>query len=345
MLLAKEMAALVELLPMPEIVATGYAIEEIELLCDSAGSRRPAIEEKPLAAIDRSKPAVTQLGDCWHIGDHKLICGDALMADTYVRLLGREKADLVITDPPYNRKINGELFSTDSKRHDEFVQASGEMSRSQFQHFLMDMCINLASFSRSGSLHYIFMDWRSIGDLLAAGEVHYHALLNLIVWMKTNGGGMGSFYRSQHELVALFKHGKRSHKNNVALGVNGRNRTNIWQFSGANSAVGRADSKMHPTVKNLEMITEAIRDASDQGDLVLDSFAGSGTLLLAAQQAGRRARLIELDPYYCDVIVARSAKVGLEAMLESTGQCYLEVELERSTGPAQISDNWEGLGE
>ncbi|MCW3797188.1 DNA methyltransferase [Sphingomonas sp. BN140010] len=328
-LLAKELAELVELLPMPELLATGYELDQIELLQDAANSQVKVKEEPEPCAVDRSVPAITELGDCWLIGDHRLICSDALKAETYDRLLGRERADLVITDPPYNRKVNGEISGLGSTKHAEFVAGSGELSRPEFQQFLSDMCRNLAAFSRSGSLHYIFMDWRSIGDLLQAGEGHYDGLQNVIVWMKTNGGGMGSFYRSQHELVTLFKKGKRAHKNNVALGVNGRNRTNVWQFPGANSSSRRADLKLHPTVKNADMIAEAIRDASDRGDLVMDGFAGSGTLLIAAEQTGRRARMVELDPYYCDLILTRAAHVGLFVSLESTGQSPSEVAAER----------------
>ncbi|MBA3243461.1 MAG: site-specific DNA-methyltransferase [Acidobacteria bacterium] len=182
------------------------------------------------------------------------------------------------------------------------------------------------------------MDWRSIGDLLSAGEAHYDGLQNIIVWVKSNGGGMGSLYRSQHELVALFRHGKRPHKNNVALGANGRNRTNVWQYPGANSAGCRADLKLHPTVKNLDMITEAIRDASDRGDLVLDGFAGSGTLLLAAERAGRRARLIELDPYYCDLIVERARGVGLQGHLERSGEDFQQASVDRRAGAGPGAD-------
>ena len=337
-LLAKEIASLVELLPMPELSATGYELEEIEILRDLAGSRVKPKKILQFPAVDRSLPAVTRIGDCWKIGDHKLICSDALEDQTFVKVLGREKADLVITDPPWNRKVNGDLFAGGSILHEEFVQASGELSRSQFQRFLLAMCKNLAAYSRSGSLHYIFMDWRSIGDLLSAGEAHYDGLLNIIVWMKSNGGGMGSLYRSQHEMVALFKSGKRSHKNNVELGANGRNRTNVWQYPGANSPSQRENLKAHPTVKNLEMITEAIRDASDRGDIVLDCFAGSGTSLLAAAETGRRARLVELDEYYCDLIIMRAREAGLQASLESNGQGFEEVATSRRIG-ANGSEN------
>lgn len=175
------------------------------------------------------------------------------------------------------------------------------------------------------------MDWRSIGDLLSVGEAHYDALLNIIVWMKTNGGGMGNLYRSQREFVALFKHGKRAHKNNVELGANGRNRTNVWQYPGANSAARRGDLKLHPTVKNPDMITEAIRDASDPQDIILDPFCGSGTLLLAAEQSGRRARVMELDPYYCDLIILRAQERGLRCELQATGRTWAEEGTARSS--------------
>lgn len=153
---------------------------------------------------------------------------------------------------------------------------------------------------------------------------------------------MGSLYRSQHELVALFKHGKRPHKNNVALGANGRNRTNVWQYPGANGAGRRGDLKLHPTVKNLDMITEAIRDASDRGDIVLDGFAGSGTLLLAAEQASRRARLIELDPYYCDLIISRARDAGLDSTLVTTGECYSDVVVRRRRDPEGSRETIDG---
>ena len=323
-LLAKELTELVDLLPMPELLSTGFELEEIQLLQDVAESKSARMEEPKLPAVDRSQPATSQLGDCWLIGDHKLLCADALSADSYAVLLERERADLVITDPPFNRKVKGEI-SGQGTQHEEFVMASGELTRAQFQRFLATVCSQLTAFSRSGSLHYIFMDWRSIGDLLAAGEAHYDALLNIVVWMKTNGGGMGSLYRSQHELVALFKHGRRPHKNNVALGAHGRNRTNVWQYPGANSAARRSDLKLHPTVKNVDMITEAIRDASDLADIVLDPFGGSGTLLLAAEQAGRRARVMELDPHYCDLIISRSNDIGLKAVLHKTGEAFEKV--------------------
>jgi DNA modification methylase len=210
--------------------------------------------------------------------------------------------------------------------------ASGEMTRAEFQRFLADACSNLAKFSRAGSLHYIFMDWRSIADLLSAGEEVYDQLLNIIVWAKPNGG-MGSFYRSRHELVALFKRGTRAHTNNVELGAkNGRYRTNVWEYPGANTFGGgrRGDLALHPTVKNLDMIVDAIKDASRPNELVLDPFGGSGTTLLAAERCGRTSRLIELDPYYCDTILRRALKAGLKTSLAATGESFDDVEGSRT---------------
>jgi DNA modification methylase len=246
-------------------------------------------------------------------------------------LLGADRADLIVTDPPYNTVINGHVSGLGSPRHREFVMASGELSRREFQEFLSTACGHMAAFSRSGSLHYIFMDWRSLGDLLQVGEEVYGPLLNLIVWAKTSGG-MGSMYRSRHELVLLFKRGKRAHKNRVQLGASGRYRTNVWDYPGANSfsATRKADLDAHPTVKNLNMIVDAIKDASDRHDIVLDPFGGSGTTLIAAERCGRRARLIELDPHYCDTILNRSMEEGLDVRLSSSGQGFDEIRALRS---------------
>lgn len=231
---------------------------------------------------------------------------------------------MVITDPPYNVPIAGHLSGLGAIKHREFAMASGEMTREQFRRFLGDLCANLAKFSRAGSLHFIFMDWRSIADLLAAGEQVYDGLLNLIVWVKDNAG-MGSLYRSRHELVALFKKGKRSHINNVTLGSQGRYRTNVWEYPGVNSFSRAGELKLHPTVKNASMIEEAIKDVTEAGAIVLDPFGGSGTTLVAAQKSRRTARLIELDPLYCDVILRRAQGLGLSAILEETGASFAEV--------------------
>jgi DNA modification methylase len=239
-------------------------------------------------------------------------------------------ADVVITDPPYNVPISGHVST--GTRHEEFLMASGEMSAQEFHRFLSRTCLNLSRVSRSGSLHFIFMDWRSIDALLSAGAEVYDSLVNIIVWVKRNGG-MGSLYRSRHELVALFKSGKRPHKNNVQLGANGRYRTNVWEFPGANdggSQIG-PDGDPHPTIKNLEMITEAIRDVTDPNDIVLDAFGGSGTTLIAAARCGRVCRMLELDPHYCDLIVERALAEGLDARLAGPGFSFAQARTARQS--------------
>ncbi len=314
-LLALEIAELIELDEDFDLTVTGFEIEDLELMMDTAGSAT-VCADPPVPDIDRKSPPICRPGDLWQCGTHLLYCGDALDPLSYRQLLGDTPADLVITDPPYNVPIKGHVSGLGTNKHDEFVMASGEMSRPAFQRFLSDMCRQLVSHSKPGSLHYLFMDWRSIADLVAAGETHYSELLNIIVWVKSNGG-MGALYRSQHELVALFKNGKRAHNNNVALGANGRYRTNVWNYPGMTSFGKDRDEELayHPTVKNLDMIADAMRDVSHKRDIVLDPFGGSGTTLMAAQQTGRCARLMELDPHYCDCILKRAQTAGLAPTL------------------------------
>jgi DNA modification methylase len=216
------------------------------------------------------------------------------------------KADLVFTDPPYNVKIGGNVCGLGTVKHREFAFASGEMSRMQFTAFLAETLGNIASVMRDGAIAYVCMDWRHMGELLAAGEEAFTELKNLVVWNKTNGG-MGAFYRSKHELIFVFKQGTAEHTNSFGLGQTGRYRTNVWDYAGISSiSVARSDElAMHPTVKPVAMIADAIRDCSRRGELVLDAFGGSGSTLIAAEKTGRCARLIEYDPLYCDTIVRR----------------------------------------
>ena len=322
-ILALEFAELKVALPELDLTVTGFEPEMVEILIDGgmlkASHREPAIPPLP-------KRVLTQLGDLWLIGEHRLLCGDALLAESYLRLLGSEQADIVISDPPFNVPIKGHVSSA---AWQEFAMASGEMTREQFQRFLSITCERLVGASRLGSVHYLFMDWRSVQDLLSVGEAHYSELLNLIVWVKPTGG-MGSLYRSRHELVAVFKNGNRSHVNRIKLGSHGRNRSNVWEYAGANGAGSdRKTAKLHPTVKNLEMIADAICDCSDPNDVVLDAFGGSGTTLVAAAQTSRRARLIEIDPAYCDVTLARAASIGLAPIHADTGKTFSQLQEER----------------
>ena len=213
---------------------------------------------------------------------------------------------MVFTDPPYNVPIDGHVGGSGSIRHREFAMAAGEMSMAQFTAFLKTSFQNLAASSLDGSIHFVCMDWRHQGEVLLAGERVYSQLKNLIVWVKDNGG-MGTFYRSRHELIFAFKNGSAPHINSFELGQHGRYRTNVWQYRGVNTLkAGRMDElRLHPTVKPVQMIADAIKDVSGRGDIVLDLFGGSGSTLIAAHKTGRRGYLCELDPVYCDRILAR----------------------------------------
>jgi hypothetical protein len=233
---------------------------------------------------------------------------------------------MVITDPPFNVPIGRYASGRGAKTHREFQMASGDMSPAQFREFLTGAMKHLAAFSISGSIHYVFMDWKHMEEVLAAGRVAYTELKNLCVWGKTSCG-LGSFYRSQHELVFVFKSGADKNINNFGLGKSKRNRTNLWSYAGANAyRRGRArDLADHPTVKPAEMIADAILDCSRRQGIVLDAFCGSGTTLVAAEQTGRRGRGIEIDPAYIDVAIRRLEKsTGLVARLES-GETFAEV--------------------
>ena len=304
-----------------DLTLTGFDTGDIDRLIGSIVSEEDADEEE-IPEPDEG-PSVTQPGDIWQIGPHRLICGDALEPGIYDRLLDGEQAGLVFTDPPYNVPIGGNVSGLGRKTHREFAMATGEMSEGEFAGFLQRSFEQLARVSRSGSIHFICMDWRHVGEVLAAGRGIYSELKNICVWVKSNGG-MGSLYRSRHELVFVYKAGKAKHANNVQLGKHGRDRTNVWEYAGANSfgATRDEDLAMHPTVKPLELVRDAILDCSNRGDIVLDAFAGSGTTLLAAEQAGRKGYGIELDPAYCDVILKRLTQAGLEPVRARDGAVF-----------------------
>ena len=250
--------------------------------------------------------AISQPGDLWRIGDHYLLCGNALDAESYKRLPGSAKAQLVFTDPPYNVAIAGNVSGLGKSKHREFAMASGEMSQSEFTQFLRTAFEQLCTASADGSIHFICMDWRHMREVLDAAGETYKELKNLCVWTKTNAG-MGSFYRSQHELVFVFKNGNAPNVNNVELGRFGRNRSNVWHYAGVNTFGKDRDAElgMHPTIKPLALVADAIMDCSNRGAIVLDAFAGSGTTLIAAERTGRKGYGIELDPHYIDTILRR----------------------------------------
>jgi len=291
------------------IEVTGFEMAEIDL-------RIAGLEDVPERADDPADavpevsagPSVSKLGDLWLLGGHRVFSGNALHPKGVAALMGDERAAMVFTDPPYNVPIDGHASGLGAVHHRPFPMASGEMDAAEFTAFLGETFRNLCAFSVDGALHYICMDWRHVEELLAAGRDAYGELKNLCVWVKDNAG-MGSLYRSQHELVFVFKHGRQGHRNNVQLGQFGRNRSNVWHYPGANSFARCGEEgnllALHPTVKPVAMVADAILDCSARGEVVLDAFLGSGTTLIAAERTGRRCCGLELDPAYVDTIVRR----------------------------------------
>ncbi|WP_084675000.1 DNA methyltransferase [Bradyrhizobium sp. WSM2793] len=310
-----------------DFAAIGFQPAEVDLLLDQP----TAAPDDILPELRSARPAVSRRGDSWQLGRHRLICGDALEEQAYTAVLGDQQARAVIADPPYNVPIIGHVGGRGNIKHREFSMASGEMAPHQFIEFLTTACTHLARHSVDGSLHYLSMDWRHTLELLTAAQRVYTEHKNTCVWAKTNAG-MGSFYRSQHELIHVFKNGI----NNVRLGVHGRNRTNVWTYPGINSFGRHRDEllALHPTVKPVALISDVMKDCTRRGDVVLDPFAGSGTTVIAAEKTGRRAALIELDPLYCDGIVRRwQHHTGKAAICVRTGRSFAE----RETASAALS--------
>lgn len=305
-----------------------FRIESLEAP-DGGNGQDPADDLPDIPAGD----PVTRLGDLWLLGRHRLLCGNALEEEALKVLMGGRKAAVVFTDPPYNVPIDGHCTGLGSVRHREFAMACGEMNEAEFTTFLNQALERLAAHSEDGSLHFVCMDWRHLQEVLAAGHQVYSEMKNLCVWAKDNAG-MGSLYRSQHELVLVFKNGKGAHQNNVQLGQHGRYRSNVWRYPGVNS-FGRATEEgnllaLHPTVKPVALVADAILDASRRGEIVLDTFLGSGTTLMAAERVGRVCHGLELDPLYVDTIIRRwQAMTGDTAVLATSGVDFEEVREER----------------
>jgi DNA modification methylase len=302
---------------------TGFEGCEIDIILgDSSG---PKHDDDLIPAVVVGA-AVSRTGDIWQLGDHRLACGDARNSSAYKQLMSGEKARFVFTDPPYNVQIAGHVSGLGNVQHQNFQMASGELSPEDFAIFLSSVFRLVVAYAVDGAIHQIFMDWRHLREMLDAGEGVFTELKNLCVWVKSNGG-MGSFYRSRHELVFVWKSGRKPPINNFELGQFGRSRTNVWEYAGVN-AFGEGRQKelaMHPTCKPVELVADAIKDCSRRNDLVLDPFGGSGSTLIACQKTGRRARLIEIHPPYCDVIIRRwQEHSGEAAILAATGLTFAE---------------------
>ena len=330
-LLASQLGELASLLPEYnlDLQITGFEPAEIDGLLADLGD----FEHDPADELNEiADTAVSRQGDLWQPGSHRLLCGDACDVSHLAKLMGRERAAMVFADPPYNVQISAAVGRGKIK-HREFAVASGELSPSDFIDFLKSWMRLALKFSEHGSIHYVCMDWRHLGELHAAGEEIFGLLQNLVVWNKTNAG-QGSFYRSQHELIFVYKNGDAPHLNNIELGRHGRNRSNVWTYAGVNTfRKGRLDElTIHPTVKPVALVADAMRDCSRRGDLVLDPFIGSGTTILAAEQVGRRGYGLELDPRYVDAAIRRWQDfTRRDAILKATGQTFDEVAAARSS--------------
>jgi DNA modification methylase len=319
------------------IEATGFTMGEIDLriegLSATIGDDADPADQLPASA---TQLPICKLGDRWNLGRHALLCGSALSTESFRTLLGNKRAHMIFTDPPYNVRIHGHASGKGRIQHREFEMATGEMDMLEFTSFLTRSCSLTAKHSFEGSLHLVCMDWRHAGEILEAGRLAYTELKNICVWVKDNAG-MGSFYRSQHELVFVFKHGSASHRNNVQLGRYGRNRTNVWHYPCANTFSRQSEegylAALHPTVKQVAMVADAILDCTARGEIVLDPFLGSGTTIVAAERVGRCCFGIEIDPLYVDTIIRRwQAFTGDTATHAVTGKRFDDLASEMEAG-------------
>jgi DNA modification methylase len=315
-----------------DVELTGFSTGEIDLVLD--GKPMPATDDPAddLTGLGEG-PAVSRPGDVWELGRHRLICGDALRDTSYQAVLQGELAQMVVTDPPYNVPIKGHAVGRGKTRHREFTMAAGEMSEEAYTAFLASFIHRAIAFSTNGSIHYLFIDWRHLPELLAAARPLYTEWKNLLVWNKSNAG-QGSFYRSKHELVGVFKNGAAPHINNFGLGGKGRHRSNVLDYPSVNSLhpARRGELDLHPTVKPVALLADLIRDCSRRNGIILDPFGGSGTTILAAERTGRIARVIEIDPLYVDLAIRRCEQTtGIAARHAELGLNLTDLAAKRAT--------------
>ena len=307
-----------------DLSITGFNLPEIDLAIQKLSVATLEAED---AGSETGVP-VCQIGDAWQLEGHLVYCGDATSEAAFATLMKDEHADVVFVDPPYNVRIDGPVSGKGKVRHREFVQGSGELSREEFIRFLADSCNLLKTYSKDGAIHFVCMDWKHIDELLTAGREVYAELKNIVAWVKSMAG-LGSLYRSQHELICVFKSGTGRHTNNIELGKNGRHRTNVWEYDSANAQARKGNNviELHPTVKPVQLVMDALLDCSNRGDIVLDCFLGSGTTLLAAEHTGRTCRGIELDPLYVDTAIRRWQNLtGRDAVRVSDGRLFSDLE-------------------
>ena len=297
-ILKVELAELFSLDLDMDLTVTGFSTGELDVLLsrneDPEDDVIPPVPDEP-----RTRP-----GDIWILGDHVVGCGDSRDRELLEKVVGNARVDAAFLDPRYNVRISGP--ANVQGRHREFALPRGEMTDEAFRRFLTETLGAAASVSRDGAVHFVCMDWRHMNDVCAVGRTVYGDLLNLCIWNKSNGG-MGSLYRSKHELVFVYRVGSAPHFDAVEVGRHGRNRTNVWDYASVNSlpAIRREDLALYPTVKPTALVADALQDVTRRGERVLDIFLGSGTTLIASERCGLRFGGLEIDPAYVDVAIDR----------------------------------------
>jgi DNA modification methylase len=311
-----------------DVTITGFEVPEIDPILQEAARQQ---EDDDIFKVDEKNRTVTRPGDLWQLGRHCILCGDALEEGCYSALMQGRLAAAVFTDPPFNDPIDGYVAGFGRTHHREFTMASGEMTGTEYTDFLFKAFKNLERNCEDGSLNFVCLDWRHLPEILTASRRVYTEFKNLCVWVKENGG-QGSLYRSRHELVFVFKSGKGKHRNNIQVGKHGRYRTNIWEYPRVKSSAangGEQLSGLHPTIKPVVMVADAILDCTARNDVVLDPFLGSGTTVIAAERTGRICYGMDLDPGYIDTALRRWQRVtNLAAVLAATGQTFAQRETE-----------------
>ena len=316
-----------------DVTITGFEVAEIDQILEDAKEPAEAEDLVPEPVPDRA--SITEPGDGWLLGKHRIICGNALHEATYKSLMHNRRAAMAFSDPPYNVRVDGHATGNGSIRHREFAMASGEMSEMEFLAFLNNALRLLSLYSAPGSLHFVCIDWRHAAEMISAGKQNFDEFLNLCIWVKDRGG-LGSLYRSRHELVCVFRKGKGPHRNNIQLGKFGRNRTNVWEYPAIQTLSRQSDEgsllALHPTVKPIAMVADAILDVTARGETVLDAFLGSGTTLMAAERVGRICCGIEIDPAYVDVAIRRwQNQTGERAVHATSGKHFDEIATVKET--------------
>ena len=317
------------------VEVTGFEVGEIDVMIENlAPAGRCKNDSADAISNRRTKPHVSRLGDLWTLDRHRVHCGDARSENSYSALMKDCRAQMVFTNPRYNDPVDGYVTGPRKVHQPQSAPASGETSPSEFTAFLMTIFAQIVRNTLDGTIHFICMDWRRSEELISAARSVYSEFDNVCVWVKDEAGH-GSLYRSQHELIFVLKSGKKSHRNNIQLGKRRRYRTNVWHYPSLNSSSSTpaSSSVLHPTIKPVELVADAILDCTARGSIVLDPFLGTGTAVIAAERTGRLCFGMERDPTLVDTAVRRwQSFTGHAAVHNVTGKTFAQREREATDG-------------